>query len=207
MSLGGGSLEDGNVVDLCAALEAFPAVSKLDLRNNPRLTPRAGAAVVRLAEAQVKLVLAGPLAVRLRSAPACRRLHGLGEAREGYGCVRRLKLDPLALLPEDEARLRRLEPLLDYCNAKLTMRDAFFAPRDGGGVPVALRAGARAALPANAARGAVAAVRARAKMPPSTGRDDLFGSTVPLDVFEAHCEQLLVKHKGTAAARVETFFS
>ena len=121
-----GCATDDVVQDVCAALAEHPCVAKLNLTKSKALTPSSGAALVKLAEDQIRLVLTAPLAPRLDGSMTCRRLHGiLGEPR-GYGCVRRFKVDGRRIGVHHAQRLKQLERLLDYCNAKLTLRDAFF---------------------------------------------------------------------------------
>ena len=185
-----GCATDDVVEDVCAALSEHPCVAKLNLTKSKALTPSSGAALVKLAEDQIRLVLTAPLAPRLDGSMTCRRLHGiLGEPR-GYGCVRRFKVDGRRIGVHHAQRLKQLERLLDYCNAKLTLRDAFFEQKQDGR-PLALSEG-RVALPVHDARCAVDVVLAKLKGP---HKKDAFADSVALDAFEGYCEQVLVQAK------------
>ena len=116
----------------------------------------------------------------------------LGEGK-GYTCIRRFKVDEKSIGVHHAQRLKLLERLLDYCNAKLTLRESLFTEQDDLGRPRAL-GGATVALDRDAARKAVLDVLARSgvKGPPPP---DAFSDPVTLDKFENHCEMVLVKAK------------
>ena len=184
---------DQVVEDVCAALAEHPAISKINLQKCKELTEAAGKVLVELAEAQIRLVLTMPLARQLEASAPCRRLHGvLGEGK-GYTCIRRFKVDEKSIGVHHAQRLKLLERLLDYCNAKLTLRESLFTEQDDLGRPRAL-GGATVALDRDAARKAVLDVleRSGVKGPPPP---DAFSDPVTLDKFENHCEMVLVKAK------------
>ena len=121
----------------------------------------------------------------------------LGEGK-GYTCIRRFKVDEKSIGVHHAQRLKLLERLLDYCNAKLTLRESLFTEQDDLGRPRAL-GGATVALDRDAARKAVldVLVRSGVKGPPPP---DAFSDPVTLDKFENHCEMVLVKAKRCARA-------
>ena len=158
---------DQVVEDVCAALMEHPAISKINLMKCKELTEAAGKVLVELAEAQIRLVLTMPLARQLEASAPCRRLHGvLGEGK-GYTCIRRFKVDEKSIGVHHAQRLKLLERLLDYCNAKLTLRESLFTEQDDLGRPRAL-GGNTVALDRDAARKAVLDVleRSGVKGPP-----------------------------------------
>ena len=92
-----------------------------------------------------------PLARQLEASAPCRRLHGVLGEGTGYTCIRRFKVDEKAIGIANAQRLKLLERLLDYCNAKLTLRESLFMEQDDLGRPRAL-SGNTVALDRDAAR-------------------------------------------------------